>query len=321
MFDKLTREVLISLRGNDNRKNISNKMGFSYNQYFKFEAGYKKLKFEDFVNLCEVVGDINLIAIFRESLDLNLSDLSQIHFLENFCDFWGVPSGYVLEKELNISSSKWWRLKNGKTSMTFVDLLKLIDVMSGRLLNFLEALIGKSKVDQLFENNYNAHQALTFLKNYPESSLITTGVYTDVYLLATSSQRMKVLQELTKIPEDRFDSLVEMMLAKKICYEENGLLKATTFMTELRSLEVNVGRSLFNYILIQMQKENAQMDVDSKNRKIRCNYKVTSVSKTTKQEVLDEMEECYKRINEILQADCGQERDEIILFQQAILSV
>lgn len=322
MYDRINQALLESLSHKQDKAVLSEKMGYSYNQFFKLEAGYKKFKLSDFVKLCQIRGDIDLVNIFNKSFDIQISDFDQQEILENICDAWGAPSHYLIENELEISTSKWWRLKNGKSSINLDDFFRLIDALSGRLVEFLKFFLSAEKISELFQHQNTAHQILMFLQKYPQSSLITTGLYTEVYLHSEPAQRLNALCELTGLNKDEFDFLVTSMLSKGILYEEDGILKGTIYKTELKSQEIEVGKSVLDYMLTNIQKENLLVNTEKGiEKKLCCTYKIASVSQETKLAAIEEMKKCYRKVSELIESDNNSHRDQLIMFEQAILKV
>lgn len=319
MYEKITNKVLVQLRGKEDRLGFSKKLGYSYNQYFKFEAGYKKFKLCDFIKTLAVVPSIDSLKLFNSILELNITNVDQESILNSFCNVWGNPSNYVIEQELGMSISKWWRIKNGKSTMDFSDFLLLLDVMTGRLLPFLEEILSEAIIEELVLGKGSVHQAYLFLQKYPESALITTGLYNSSYMSADPQNALANLQKLTGIPKDKFDFLLEQMLNKNILYYEEGFLKSTAYKIELKSLELEVGKSLLNFILGEVKKENDRPVEEALGKGIRSTYKIASVTPKTKELIIEELKMAYKNISSLITNDPVLGRSELILLEQAVI--
>ena len=218
MHDQIVTEVLVAMRGNKDRMAISKELGFSYNQYFKFEARYKILRLEDFIQICELKSQFNIRETLENVFEIKLYGLTQNEIINGICRVWGVPTERVLKEELGISTSKWWRIKNGKSSLSFVDFLRFIDVQAGKLNSFLNFFLDKATLDRMFKGKVDTEAALLFLKKNPETSLITTGINLKDYIDAKDDQNLIVLQKLTKIPSDKVEYYIEMLIQKNVIY-------------------------------------------------------------------------------------------------------
>lgn len=321
MHDQIVTEVLVAMRGNRDRMSISKELGFSYNQYFKFEARYKILRLEDFIQICGLKNQLCIKKTLEDVFEMELYGLSQNEIINGICRVWGVPTERVLKDELDISTSKWWRIKNGKSSLSFVDFLRFVDVQTGKLNTFLNLFLDKSTLERMFKGKVDAEDALLFLKNNPETSLITTGIILKDYIEAKDENKLAVLQKLTKIPKDRFEFYLETLLQKNICYYEGSTLKARTFRTEVRETELEVGKSIYNYTLEAMQDYLQGKDFDEHPQFLNWATKIAPVSKTAKEDIRAIISRSYQEICEVIENDPLDNRTEHIILNQGLLTL
>lgn len=76
-YEMLTMKVIKTLRGSCTQLELSKMLGYSYNQYTKFESGLKVFRISDFFKVCEVLKR-PLRPVFLELLGLEI-ELSLIH--------------------------------------------------------------------------------------------------------------------------------------------------------------------------------------------------------------------------------------------------
>jgi len=320
MNELIIGDILKNLRGSKDCMSASKILGHSYNQYFKLEAGYKVLRVEDFVKICELFSPHDLKTVFRDALDINIDKLTQENIISAYCIKWGQPTDYVLKNEMKMTTSKWWRIKNNKSALSFYDFLKLIDATSGKVIEFLHYFITDQNVkDKLFDKECNI-TALNFLEKYPEAALIMTGVYIQKYIDAPLLKKMDILQKITGLDDEKFEYLITHLISKGICYTDtDGNIKTTAYKKEIRNPDASVSRSLFHFIT-DRQKEDLP-SLGKENSILKCNMKIISISEKGKAKIIEEIKNCYYRINEIAENEEIDQRDRLMLYQQAFTTI
>lgn len=316
----MNTQVLVSLRGDLDCLKMSHFLGYKFNQYFKFEAGYKRFMLSDFLEVCRMTKKVNTKKLFKEVLDMDIDSPAYKTVIEQFCNVWGKPSTFVLEKKIGISKSKWWRVVSGKSDLTLIEFLKIIDVMTCKLDQFLEMTIDQKRFNLRQDE---VSPILSFLKQYPESSLILTGIHLSEYLEANPSERLEVLSKITSINKNHLDELIPKMIAEGICfYNDDGIIKDSTYKIEFRKESSGVGKMLYSYI--SDKTKNAYLEsknIEDDKKAIFCTYKVAPVSKKSKEKIKAEITNAYKKICEIIESEDSLAAEDIVVLNQAILTL
>jgi hypothetical protein len=317
LFQQIGTEILIQLRGARNRADFSKHLGYTPNQYFKLESGYKHLRLNELIQVLESDEKIDFKGALNNGLDLKVNEIKQEEIIQSLVHKWGRPSSYVLENELQMSPSKWWRIRSGKVSVTFSDFLKLIDALTPRLFEFLTYFLKKNQLDQLREKKYDPFSLMSLYQKYPEAALITTGVYVEKYISAPISEKNQSLEEITKLSPTKLNFLIELLITHGHCYHEEGHLKVKAYKTEMRSQEIEAGKALFQYIQNKITQDITQSS-SKRDDQYFC-YKIAPVSSATKKEIMKEMNQCYLRVCELIEGDSKESKtDQLVHLSQGL---
>lgn len=315
MHELIVYKILNKIRNGRDHKTMSKLMGFSYNQYFKFEAGYKIFRLEDFCNLCQVNNSLDLKVALEESLSIKLLNLQQEHIIAKISEVWGSPPESIIKECLNFSSSKWWRIQKGKSPMALFDLLKYIDVTTGKLNHFLETFLTTKEITNLMNTSCDYEMAMEKLKEFPQITLITACLYTRDYQEAPIKEKENVLQSISKIPSPLFENLIEIIIKYKICVEYGGKLEVHNFKPEFRGVSDERSKSFYLYC---QELINQKLEHGLDKRLDRMTYKIAPISEEAKLLIQQELRESYLRISQIIEDEPVSTKSDLMIFSQGM---
>jgi hypothetical protein len=323
VYENIVKHILISLRGKQDRLALSKKLGYSYNQYSKFEGGYKKVYLPDFIKICELNENIDLLFICNKVLNLNLVEVTSDSILDAYTDVWGSPSSYILSNNLEMSDSKWWRIKNGKSPISLIDFFKLVNTTSVGLVNFLKYFLAENIINEVFKDKLNPSDVMPLLGKNPECALIMNAIFHNDYVASSITKRMAVLKSITKLTDDKLDETVSNLLEKNVCYvDELGFLKANYYKAEGRDSDLKDSRLLQRYVLEKILEENNNPDLVESAQRLRSGYKIICVSKQTKMDIRKALQENYLKICELIEHESGEtDYEELLIYSQCLLTI
>ena len=319
MYDKFVTEILVSLRGEKDRMAISKMLGYTYNQYFKYEAGYKKLSLKEFLDICKISKKVNIEKIFKESLMVPIDSLSADEVISKYIEVWGDLSSDQLKDNLGISASKWWRIKNGKTSIYLIDFLKLINNTSGALEKFLSNFIHNSILNTYFSKTINPADVMPLIGKNPHCAVIMNAIFHIDYLSANHSKRLEVLKNITKFSYTELDKAISDLFEKNICYmDEDGFIKPRYYKAEARNSDLLHSRKLQIYVLKELLKETECEDLVASSTRLRTALKIALVSADTKAKIIEEMRQSYRKICDMIEHENNTPYQELIFYQSSL---
>lgn len=150
-FQRLAEEILITLRGEFSQRELSEKLGFTFNQVGKWESGATKIKWDDFFHLAEAL---------RLPLEENFRRLFYPVFEGEFTP----PRAFERITQSTTAKLSLWpaatlrRWLKGESSPLFADVLRVLGSSPGVLFAWLETLVDCTKIPSLRED-YVAFQA------------------------------------------------------------------------------------------------------------------------------------------------------------------
>jgi transcriptional regulator with XRE-family HTH domain len=159
---KIKRGLLKAARGKRSQLQLSRRMGFSFNQLYRWESDLTRIHWKEFIHLCEIC-KVDLKKVLKESIsykaDLTRSDLFVQHVI-------GFKKIAVLSREVQISRfilSDW---SKGRSEPSFDGVLKLLDSRD-LLTNFLEIFPGIELGLELDKKLKSKRAARTFFYENP----------------------------------------------------------------------------------------------------------------------------------------------------------
>lgn len=152
----LSQEIITYLRGKTTQRELSQQLGFSYNQVGKWESGATKLKWNDFLNLCQTL-NIPMKTHFSSYLGVIEEDVNLEEIAFNLLNSYGLLD--LKNKKILNKLCKWAQTK---TSFSLADFLELLDSYPSSLFSWLMFFVDCSQIStikksfELFEVRMNA---------------------------------------------------------------------------------------------------------------------------------------------------------------------
>lgn len=324
MEQDLTPRLIKELRGDRDYKSISEEVGISYGQFFKLENGYSKLKFEEFIKICQTVKSLDLKKIFKNIMCLELEEFTQAEFMERYCSSWGEPSKYVLKEKLGFTPSKWWRLKTGQSRLTFDDFIKLITSCGCDAYGFLSHFLPEDvislytkKENDFFENE------MRIMAAFPEACQITTIIGDNSYVNADVDNKTDLLRSLSKLDHDKFNFLLNILVKNNVLYlnKENGLYEKHQMKIYLKDQNIDTYETMKSISKFAMNsQERVMSDPEHDRDRIKFAFGVSTLTREAFNEIRQEIIDSFHRINTILENDNLKDNPqmELAIFQMGI---
>ena len=322
----LTPILVKELRGERDYKTISEELGVSYGQFFKIENGYSKLKYDEFIKICKTVPRINLKLIFKESLCLDLEEFSQDELIERFCNVWGEPSLYVLKEILGFTTSKWWRIKSGKSRLSFDDFIRLVSSCGCSSHKFLLNFLPENKLAQYTRKNNDFYEnELKIMTIFPEACQITAAIGDESYVCAKIDNKTDVLRNISKLSIDKFNYLLKVLVQNRVIYlnQQTGLYEKHQMKVFLKQDNEDTYEAFKSLSKHFMKKQSQILETEHDKNRIKFNFGATTVSNDAFENIKEEMIKCFHAINSIIENDnLGEPKQmELAMFQMGAFFV
>ncbi len=142
-YNLIAREFLKALRGDLSQRDLSARLGFSFNQVGKWESGHKQIKWTDIVSVIQEL-NIDLLHHFHCFFTFidkprDITDISGL--LEQIC------SNYQAEDKRYAELVKKWKARSSSPGL--VDFLQILDFQSGMLIGWIMSFVDVNKIESL----------------------------------------------------------------------------------------------------------------------------------------------------------------------------
>lgn len=140
--DHLAREIVRALRGEDTQRDLSQKLGFSFNQIGKWESGTTHISWDDFVHLASQMG-FAVEKHFRRIFWSFIGEFNSKSVINYF-----LTDHRFIQRTLAGSARTIRRLKAGESHVMLADVQRLIAVEPSLLMGWLEGFVDPSRLPQ-----------------------------------------------------------------------------------------------------------------------------------------------------------------------------
>ena len=319
-YELLSYKVIQALRGDRTQNEMSKLLGFSYNQYAKYESGQKIFRVSEFFNALEVL-ELDFSRFLKDFLGVeykrgvreeNFSKVLTKNIIEHLLPL----SETKIMSLLEVSKSRAWRLKNGSSELTFHEFLKLIDLEADSLFSFLSLFFSAEEIHGIGVPESKSYDLFDLYQKYPQSFYILCMCYLDsVVELPLSDQREK-LKSLTKLDDDLFEELFDFLLDNDFLISNGSHYEANSFKYEIgdgdRSKKV---KNQIWFIVLQkyIEKFSKNPIPDDLNK---GNFKVAPMSEGGIKKVNDILTKTYQEITKVIDEDLKEPKKELLYFGQ-----
>lgn len=162
-YHQLSKEIILCLRGDRSQIELSQQLGYSFNQVGKWESGVTLFHWDDFVRLNEVMQipwKKHFNDVFSFSANQSLDNQSVFEILRQF---FGYATMADMAQKMHKSKSTISRLKNDQVKADFTDILRVMDQRSFVLVSWLTRFLDIQKLPLLkprYEKEMNIFKSL-----------------------------------------------------------------------------------------------------------------------------------------------------------------
>ena len=304
-YANIKKQLLLALRGELSAKALSVKLGFSFNQVHRWESGEKQLRWDEFVNLCDVLGVPLEAAVSRL---LFSEPETSAHLAPNFIGLlrsrFPLSTIEDLAHRLNCHASVMKRYVRGEIYPDLEVVLAMIDLNHNWLGHFLLDLLPVSSNPEfriLFEKEQQT--ALLTLRE-PIAQAI------DACLVIRGYRELKVhddafIADQLGITPDEVKQIIEQRLSLGIVTQQADGKYFPTYIT------INTTSSDAQSAAITLQYWNKRAgerigDGEFLSRgaaKSFSSYRVAAMSKATMQRTNEILMRAFHEVTTILEAD------------------
>lgn len=228
-YDQLASEIVRYLRGNLNQRDLSKKLGFTFNQVGKWESLVTQIKWDDFLELAAVL-NIPIEKYFRDYF-----------FWSNDKEFSPHVSFRALLQYLNIGLPDWQRPKAlvdkwvaGTSTPDFSEILKMMNSKPLILIGFLSRFLDCSKLETLQSDYKVTMQRLEAILNSPVSAIVNSALHLESYKKLDSHDEDFLAKESGCSRKEVRDSLALLCRTGVVVFDKNKYHSSYSELSFLR---------------------------------------------------------------------------------------
>ncbi len=317
-FQKLEMEILRGVRGSLSQQRLSTKMGFAFNKVYRWECGRLNIKWKDFVRFCEC-SEIDLhfyVKMFFGVDTIDLNPKTVVMALK------GLRDVAELAKQIGRQQRVLQRWINGSSEPYLRDVLKLIYVTSGALLEFSAQLAGKRGLPTFTKELNQRNMEREFHFAHPEfAAIIRCFELTEYEKSKTHSSDL--IARKTNLKAKDVTRLIQLAEKKGLVKENRGKYEVVNkSLSTLGDLE---GRKRILNYWMSRQIEGVQAMESLLDPDILSGYLVFGTNQITFDKICDLRQQFFRAALGLLHHDDNRAGrapiDRIVVLQHNIMNI
>lgn len=233
------------MRGNLSQKELSENLGFNFNQVHKWEAGTKGMNLTDFVKYCDYF-NISFTEHFARVFGIFIKDINQKEIFEKLHKSFGPADKKDLADLLMVNKSTLYRWFDGKGAPDFSLILYWIDKRTQYLPDLLVYLVGEQNSWGIISDRKSVVERRTKYSVYPLLPAVEGFLHLDAYKNLEKHSNKIIADELNISISDVEDCLAELVSCEDI-EMVNGLYKINTVQTDIGHIDVSSSAKLAKF--------------------------------------------------------------------------
>lgn len=230
-YSSIKKELLIALRGNLTQKEMSEKLGFKFNQYHKWESDIKWLRWDEFIDILEVSN-----APYKTAFQLVLAYCENPKntklLFESLCSNLSMKEiGQLVGHSESIV--RRWMTKDISPSLETI--LKLINDRTNNLYEFINQLVDIEKIPTLNSKYQLVLKQKMVEIQYPFASAIEAAIQLGDYKkLETHSD--KWISDRILVSEDLVKKAIAALLSAETLIKVDNKYKINNAWIQVQGL-------------------------------------------------------------------------------------
>ena len=209
-YHSIKYKLLHHLRGNLSQNQLSEKLGYKFNQYHKWEIGSKSLSLFEFIDICNIL-EIDLYRAIERVFIVNLKDQNEAQIFEKLYLLLGPDDKDQLAELLDINKSTLYRWLKGKGSPDLSVILYWIDQRTQYLKSFITEIIGKKYADEILRPDSDRIDQYKMYKDFPYLPALEYYFYTTQYDKAKTIGTSAIAKDLN-LTVDQVEAGIKTLL-------------------------------------------------------------------------------------------------------------
>jgi len=325
-YNNIMNATLKRLRGNRSLMAMSLKLGYTYNQYAKWESGHKTFLWQDFYKICDIL-KIDIKTILERIYNLSPQENKHVGeaILTLFLDYHFDGCKKSICTYLNINQQKFNRWICQQTEVPFIIILKLFAYAPQLFLSLLKELEILELLPDLRQDFASLKSKIVGDASVPWAGFVQYYIGTVEYQNLAHHDLEEIAKRLS-LSRQQVEKAIQVSLENNLLkYTCDGKLQQTIETLEttkfLSSAENTKILSFLHYrslssILDKLKKSDIPLDTNNLT-----GHRVFSCSTDAAEKISNELKMSFFKILNILTEDnYPQDEVRVLLFNHFGLS-
>lgn len=308
IFENLQADLLKALRGAESQSDLSFALGFKFNQVARWERGRVRLKWQDFVRLCEH-RKIDLNGIFLGVYSFQPGKLRDSpEFIRQLMGFVVGPYSHrEIADKAGVSTAMFERWLYGRAEPTLIDILKLLQATTQQsFFAWLARLVDIQKLPSVAYIGFQSRSEQSVEAAFPFAPAIEAAIRAKEYV--DSPHSTAILSQLSGVPESVIDSVLPILVETGNLAVEGGKYVVKREIINIQGLTPKEVCGLARYWNDRALKRFLTVDglpINKDKLPTAFSVRVAPLSKKSSGMILEALLKCHNEISAIVDGDQG----------------
>lgn len=306
-YQALAQEIIREIRGEMSQRQLSDKLGYSFNQVGKWESGFTQIKWDDFLKMAEVL-EIPMAKHFTDSFwtfEKNLTPLATLKAITH-----NLPQEVVPEKMYRNIHKKWL---TGISMPDLSEVLEMIGTRTAILFGWMSLFLDCKKIPTIQADYEVFLKTIDAAFSTPVVVYVSAALQLQSYLDLPEHDEAFLAQHSACTIEELRHALALMLEYGLVAYKNKKFIPMPFDFSfaGLRHPKLR-GLTKRSTVLAAERYPEAPIKIDrSKVRTIApSSVRVVAVSKEASQKILELVAGFHRQIGEIVRQD-DQPKDNV----------
>lgn len=292
-YRTLTLEILKQLRGEMTQRQLSQKLGFSFNQVGKWESGATHIRWDEFFRLCEAVNIPKTAAMHNNLWNDDEQDFSPPTYLK------------ALTKKITANDQKISKILS-LANPTLTEVLQLLGSNSPFLLSWLSQFVECKEISSLKVHYEQFQQNIDAVLSDPVVVYVNAALQVDEYKNLTVHDE-SILAEHATCTVERLRSVLKLLMNHHLISFDGKKYLPNPFDFSFSGLAHPKLRGLTKYTTVLAAERYPSTPLVIDPMKVlnpgRGSVRIKAFSKEAAQKVSDLISKFHNDVDEIVRQD------------------
>lgn len=306
-YDRITRLIMIELRGKNTQMQMSAKIGFKYNKWAKWESGQKRIMWNEFMAVLNIL-KINIYIDLSEILNKQITiKTPENEILHGILKKYGGLDDPEIFKKLNISKSTLYRKLTNSQAISLAFFFHLLDFLSSTFPQLLKAILSNPTTPELKKLCSKLDSHFDIEGRYPWISAIEGVLETSEYKNLKKHSDHFIAKKFN-ISSERVKFALKILINVGAIKFSNNKYILTNNQIDLTNT-VTASKFMKYWTQVALNRFNTPDGVPLPREG--WHTKVFSVSREAQQKITDARRRFESEYMKILNQDASTEKDEL----------